>query len=142
LRQLPNLRQMIAASSEMGRTNLVNIVTDESEDSKLIDAVLQSSAERMMWFDERKYVRPPSFLYVGGHKIFRDLVWSMRSIFQADYKYYRKNKMFDFPQKDKRANAFNKMMLSLMKDPAAKEEIRKMMKKEAVRPHLKVVATK
>jgi len=142
LRQLPNLRQMIVASSEIGRTNLVDIVTDESENSKLIDAVLQSSAERMMWFDERKYVRPPSFLYVGGHKIFRDLVWSARSIFQADYKYYRKNKMFDFPQKDKRANAFNKMMLSLMKDPAAKEEIRKMMKKEQVRPHLKVVATK
>jgi len=95
-----------------------------------------------MWFDERKYVRPPSFLYVGGHKIFRDLVWSARSVFQADYRYYKKNKMFDFPQRDKRANAFNKMMTSLMKDPAAKEEIRKMMKKEQVRPHLKVVATK
>ena len=142
LSQLPNLRQMIVASAEIGQMNLVDIVTDESEDSKVIDALLQSSAERMIWFDERKYVRPPTFLYVGGHKIFRDLVWSTRSIFQADYRYYKKNNMFDFPQRDKRANAFNKMMASLMKDPVAKEEIRKTLKKEQVRPHQKVVATK
>ncbi|MBN1614114.1 MAG: flavodoxin family protein, partial [Deltaproteobacteria bacterium] len=142
LRQLPNVRQMIVASSEIGRTNLVDIVTDESEDSKIIDALIQNGAERMMWLDERKFTRPPSFLYEGGHKIFRDLVWSTRSLFQADYRYYKRNKMFDFPQKDKRAKAFNKMMASLMKDPAAKEELRKVLKKEQVRPHLKVVATK
>ena len=142
IRQIPNLRQIIVASSELGMTNLVNIVTDECEDSKIIDSLLQTSAERMMWFDECKYVMPYSFLYVGGHKIFRDLVWASRSIFQADYKYYKKNKMFDFPQKDKRANSFNKMMASLMKDPAMKEEIRKTLKKEMVRPHLNVVATK
>ena len=143
LSQLPNLHQMIVASSEMGRTNLVGVVTDESEDSKAIDALLQSGAERTMWFDERKYVKPPSFLYVGGHKIFRDMVWGgARFVFQADYNYYRKNKMFDFPQRDKKAIAFNKKMLDLMKDPAMKEEIRKMLKKEMIRPHQKVVATK
>jgi len=40
LSQLPNLRQMIVASAEIGRMNLVNIVTDESEDSKVIDVLL------------------------------------------------------------------------------------------------------
>lgn len=134
---------MIAASSEMGQTNLVNIVTDECEDSKAIDALLQTGAERMMWFDERKYVRPPSFLYVGGHKIFRDMVWGgARFVFQADYNYYRKNKMFDFPQRNKKAIAFNKKMMSLMKDPQVKEEIRQTLRSEMVRPHQKVVATK
>jgi hypothetical protein len=96
----------------------------------------------MMAYDQQHYVRPPSFLYVGGHKLFRDMVWSMRAIFQADYRYYRKNKMLDFPQNDKKAAAFNKMMMSLTKDPGAKEEIRKMMKKQMVKPHIEVVATK
>jgi len=140
LKQLENLRQIIQAKSEMGYTNLVDIVTDESENDKAIDRTLYNAARRMMWCDERQYVKPPSFLYVGGHKIFRDLVWSRRAIFQADYKYYRKHKMFDFPQKDKKAAAFNKQMMSLMKDPKMKEEIRKMMKTQAVRPHMEVVA--
>lgn len=142
LGQLPNLRQIFTAASEIGRANLVNIVTDESGDSAAIDALLQSSAERMIWFDERKYVRPPSFLYEGGHKVFRDLVWNTRSLFQADYRYYRKNKMFDFPQKNKRAKEFNAFMAALLKDPAMKEEVRKSMKKEQVRPYRKIVATK
>ncbi|MBN1613448.1 MAG: NAD(P)H-dependent oxidoreductase [Deltaproteobacteria bacterium] len=143
LGQIPNLQQMIAASSEIGGANLVGIVTDESGDSKTIDALLQSGAEQMMRFDELQYVKPPSFLYVGGHKIFRDMVFGgARFVFQADYNYYRKNKMFDFPHRDKKAIAFNKKMMDLMKDPATKEEIRKMMKKEMVRPHQKVVATK
>ena len=142
LKQLANLRQIINATSEMGYTNLVDIVTDETGNDRAIDKTLLNAAQRMMWFDERQYVKPPSFLYVGGHKIFRDLVWSRRSIFQADYKYYQKNKMFDFPQKDKRAAAFNKQMMSLMKDPQMKEGIRKMMKSQAVRPHMEIVAKK
>jgi len=142
LRQLPNLRQIIVAASEMGRTNLVNIITDEPADAKVIDALIQSGAERMMWLAERKFTNPPTFLYEGGHKIFRDLVWSMRAIFQADFRYYKKNKMFDFPQKDKQAKAFNKMMIPLMKDPATKEAIRKMLKKGQVSAQMEIVATK
>jgi len=142
LKQLSNLRQIINASSELGQTNLVDIVTDETENDRAIDKALKNAAQRMMWFDERQYIKPPSFLYVGGHKIFRDLVWTRRSIFQADFKYFRKNKMFDFPQKDKKAAAFNKQMMSLMKDPQMKEEIRKMMKKQSVKPHMAVVAEK
>ena len=140
LKQLGNLRQIIQAKSEMGYTNLVDIVTDESENDKTIDITLYNAARRMMWCDKRQYVKPPSFLYEGGHKIFRDLVWRRRSIFQADYRYYQKHKMFDFPQKDKKAAAFNKKMMSLTKDPKMKEEIRKMMKTQAVRPHMEVVA--
>jgi multimeric flavodoxin WrbA len=142
LSQLPNLRELFTASAEMGYTNLVTIVTDESENSAAIDALLQSGAERMMRLDEQGYVAPPSFLSVGGHKIFRDLVWGSRFFFQADFKYYRKNKMFDFPQRDRKAIAFNRKMLDMMEDPVVKEEIRKSLKEQMVRPHQKVVATK
>ena len=38
---------------------------------------------------------------VGGMKIFRDLIYQMRGMMRADHKFYKKQGIYDFPQKKK-----------------------------------------
>src|SRR4030067_2146090 len=48
LRQIPNLRQIFEAYTEWQQANLVDIVTDEEEESKELDAQLQHLAEQVI----------------------------------------------------------------------------------------------
>jgi len=75
LRQISNLRQILEAYTEYQQANLVDIITDEEEDSKILDARLQHLAERGILLAEKNYIKPQTFLSVGGMKIFRDDVW-------------------------------------------------------------------
>jgi hypothetical protein len=61
--------------------------------------LLDSFAEKLIKYAQIKAKQPKTFLGTGGAKIFRDEVWGdIRFIFQAGYRYYRKNGMIDFPQ--------------------------------------------
>lgn len=89
LSHTPNLIQILEASSTTRQdANHAGLVTDECENSKELDALLQSFAERLVSFAEKEYVRPQNFLGVGGHKVFRDDIWGrVRMIWQADHRY-------------------------------------------------------
>ena len=50
---------------------------------------------------ETKHRTPQSFYGVGGMKIFRDLIYQMRGMMRADHKFYKKQGIYDFPQKKK-----------------------------------------
>jgi multimeric flavodoxin WrbA len=143
LSQVPNLRQILEAEAEMSLANLVDIISDECGDSPQLDALLQNFASRSVQFSVENYIRPKTFLAVGGYKIFRDAIWArIRFPFLADYRFYRKHKLFDFPQKDKRYLEFSKKMINLIKQPGMKEMVRKMIKTEMVKPYQRVVETK
>lgn len=143
LRQIPNLRQILEAEAEMSLANLVDIVTDECQDSAQLDAMLQNMASKCMEYSVKDYIRPKTFLGVGGYKLFRDAIWArLRFPFTADYRFYRRHNLFDFPQKDKRYGAFNKQMIDMIKNPEMKEMVRKMTKAEMVKGYQKVVDTK
>jgi hypothetical protein len=47
----------------------------------------------------------------------------MRFVFQADYRYYREHKMFDFPQADLKTRLTNAVMMLLTKSKAAREKV-------------------
>jgi len=99
LRQMPILREALEGMSEVGRANLVGIVTDEYKDSKIITELIQNVVDGLLWgIENGKYVAPKTFLGVGGHKIFRDLIYTYQLIFQQDYSYYKKEKLFDWPK--------------------------------------------
>ena len=66
----------------------------------------------------------------------------MRFPFTADHDYYEKHGLYDFPNVDPDANKFSLDMIEAIKDPEAKEMIRKMIKTQMVVPHKKVVETK
>jgi multimeric flavodoxin WrbA len=109
LKQLPNLRQILEGYTEFHQGNLVDIVTDESEDSESIDKMLDSLSRRLDFCAREGYVRPQTFLGIGGTRIFRDDTYGMlRPVFQVAHRYYRKHGIYDFPQK-----SFGTMFLAI-----------------------------
>jgi hypothetical protein len=124
LRQLPNLRQILEAYAEHQKANLAGIVTDEQTDSRETDSALQELALRCVQFADWNYIKPNTFLGVGGLKIFRDEIWGpLRFPFVADHQYYKQHGVYDFPQKDYRSRAQNFLLGLLVKVPAIRREI-------------------
>jgi hypothetical protein len=136
LSQIPNLRQILEAYAEMQQANLVNIVTDECGDSATLDALIERLAAQLVWSARKGFMKPRTFLEVGGRKLFRDEIWSqLRFPFQADHKYYKEHGLYDFPQKNYRARMMSRMMILLTKIPAMRKEIyQKRMKEEMIKP--------
>jgi hypothetical protein len=120
LSQNANLVQILEASTEARQySNHVDIITDECEDSLLLDALLDGLAERLIRYSKERYVKPQNFLGVGGHKIFRDDVWGrLRPIWQADHRHYRRHGFYDFPQKNLKVRVTRSLMMMLTSIPA------------------------
>ena len=143
LSQIPNLKEIISALTELDQANLAGIVTDEFGDSEDIDALLQSLADKLVSNAAKEYIRPMTFRGVGGRKIFRDDIWGrLRFPFIADHEYYEKHGLYDFPNVDPDAFKFGFDMIEAVKDPETKETVRKMIKTQMVAPHKKIVETK
>ena len=141
LSQIPNLRQIFEAYTEWQKANLVDIVTDEYRDSAQLDGLLQNLAERLVYFSEKDYVKPQTFLGVGALKVFRDDIWGkLRFPFQADHRFYKKHGIYNFPYRDYKARAVNTALILLTKIPRIRKEIyRKRIRDEMVKPLQKAV---
>ena len=138
LRQLPNLRQILETYVEFHQANLVGFVTDE-ERSKEIDKAIQNLASYLVRFARQQYIKPRTFLSIGGLKVLRDEVYSrLRFVFRADYLAYRRLRLFDFPQKDYSSRIFN-MMMPLLKLPVFRQEMNKRMTREMIKPLKKII---
>jgi len=143
LTQIPNLRQILEAYAEFQRCNPVGFITDENGDSAKIDNSLQGLAGRLVRFAERRFIKPPTFLSVGGMKVLRDEAYGrLRFIFRADYVAYKKLGIFDFPQKNYKSRIQNAVMMLFLKLPAFRKELNRRMIKEMVKPLQKVVECK
>lgn len=140
LSQIPNLREIFHAYAEWQGANLTCCVTDECTSSEEIDALIQQCAERLVRCATMGYVPPPTFLGVGGMKVFRDDIYGrLRFAFQADHRYYRRYGLYDFPQKDARAKKMNRTMMEMTKDPAMKEALRRKFAEGMVEPLRRVL---
>jgi multimeric flavodoxin WrbA len=140
LAHVANLRQMLTALVDLERANLVGIVTDEPADPAAIDAQLDTLAAGLVRAAERAYVAPPTFLQVGGMKIFRDEIWGhMRIPFQADHRAYRRQGIYDFPQYDYRTRVQNAFFGLLLHIPRVRREFQKQIKTGMIAPLKKVV---
>ena len=141
LSQIPNLKQALEGYFEVQQAGIVDFVTDENGDSAEIDALLQSLAQRLIRSANDGYVKPASFLGVGGRKIIRDDIYGrLRFPFRADHNFYKKNGLYDFPQKYYKSRITNSMMMLLNRIPAMRKEIYiKRMKTEMIKPLQKVL---
>jgi len=90
-----NLRTIIEARAETGGNFLCAVATDEKDTDANVDALAKSLCFAL----ETKHVAPQNFYGVGGMKIFRDLIYQMRGMMRADHKFYKKQGIYDFPQK-------------------------------------------
>ena len=140
LSQNPNLRQILETWVELQHSNLVGIVTDEYGDSAQIDDLLQDLARNLVKCAASGFIGTPTFLGVGGRKLFRDEIWGrLRFPFRADYLLYKKLGAFDFPQKNYKMRIQSAIMSLLSKSPGFRNEVNKRMKNEMVKPLQKVL---
>lgn len=135
LGQIPNLRQILEAYAEFQEANLAGIVTDETGDSQQIDILLTQLAGTLVRPSVQGYAPPMTFLGVGGRRIFRDEVYGMlRFVFQADHHYYKKNGLYDFPQKNYKTRRMNALMMLMTKIPFVRKKFLKILKEQMVKP--------
>ena len=90
-----NLRCVIEARSETGGNFLCGVASDEENPDGRIDDLAKTLAFAL----QTKHTTPQNFWGVGGMKIFRDLIYQMRGMMRADHKFYKKQGIYDFPQK-------------------------------------------
>ncbi|MFH1074085.1 MAG: flavodoxin, partial [Candidatus Firestonebacteria bacterium] len=127
-----SFRQIIHGFSQVQEANLVDVVCDDNQD---IDGLLHNLAEKSIKYSEANYIKPMTFLGVGGIKVFRDEIYSdLRFVFQGDHKYYSKNGMYDFPNRKIKVRLFNMIMMTLTKIPGMKDRIKKNMKYHMIKP--------
>ena len=141
LSQIPNLRQALEGYFEVQQASIVDFVTDEFCDSAEIDALLLSLAQRLIRSAKDGYTKSATFLGVGGKKVIRDDIYGqLRFPFRADHNFYKKNGLYDFPQKGYRTRITNSMMLLLSRIPSLRKEIyTKRIKTEMIKPLQKVL---
>jgi multimeric flavodoxin WrbA len=140
LGQIANLRQIMEAYAGIQHANLAGIVCDDQGGSTEINAGLQWLAKRSVQLSSLGYIKPPTFLLVGGTKLFRDAIWSrLRPVFQADHRYYKEHGYYDFPQKNYKWRIINNALVMLTKIPAIRREFVKKIKTEMIRPFRKYI---
>ena len=141
LSQIPNLRQALEGYFEVQQAGIVDFITDEFGDSAQIDALLLSLAQRLIRSANDGYAKPASFLGVGGKKVIRDDIYGpLRFPFRADHNFFKKNGLYDFPQKDYKSRITNSMMMLLSRIPSIRKDIyTKRIKTEMIKPLQKVL---
>lgn len=92
-----NLRMIIEGRAEVGGNYLCGVATDEQDTDRAVDRL----AAALDWALINGYAQPANFLGVGGMKIFRDLIYTMRGMMRADHKFYKAHGQYDFPQKQR-----------------------------------------
>ena len=97
-----NLHAIIEARCETGGNFLTGVAADEYD----TDAEIEKLSKTLSFALETKHTAPRNFWGVGGMKLFRDMVYEMRGMMRADHKFYKKNKLYDFPQKSRLKAAF------------------------------------
>ena len=90
-----NLRTVIEARCETGGNYLCGVATDERD----TDREIEKLAKTLEFALNTAHTAPKNFYGVGGMKIFRDLIYQMRGMMRADHKFYKKQGIYDFPQK-------------------------------------------
>ncbi len=135
LNQNSNQREILEAYTQFQDANLVDIVTDEYGESEEIDNHIQFFAKKVIRSATSNYVKPYTFLGIAGTLLFRDAIYGrLRFPFIADHKYYQKNRLYNFPQKDYKIRVTNTMMILLTKIPGMKTEVTKRFKQEMIKP--------
>ncbi len=110
LRHLPGVQQFLEGKDNVGRENSMFIISDEYDDSSYLEALLRNSAMRLAQAAKAGYQKNVNFLGLGGIRIFRDLIYSMRGVVGDDHRFYKTHGLYDFPQKNWGRQFFNLVM--------------------------------
>lgn len=135
--QVPGLLENLSCLLSGG--NLIDIITDEPDESERIDALIRSAAERAVKFARSGFIRPPVFPSVAGRIILRDAVWGdLRPIFRADHRYYKSHGLYDFPQYQYRKRISRFFFSLFMSLRPVQKKVKPAMKDHMIQPFSRV----
>ncbi|MBN2534275.1 MAG: NAD(P)H-dependent oxidoreductase [Spirochaetales bacterium] len=109
LQQLPDLRYMLETYVQTQGMNNIGFISDEYEQPEDLTKAIYHFTQSLLWAVENNYRKPMTFHGVGGHKIFRDFFYEYPHLYWKDHMYYKKNNLYDFPQKRKIRSIKNKL---------------------------------
>ena len=130
-----NLRTVIESRAQVGSNILAGIATDEENTDAAIDRLADSLAYSL----EHKNTGPQNFYGVGGMKIFRDLIYTMRGFMRADHKFFRSHGQYDFPQKQWPKSMAMYLVGAMMANPKIHTKLGNKMNEGMLMPYKKVL---
>lgn len=130
-----NLQLILEGRSQVGGNFLAGIATNEGIESDSI----ASCADKLAYALEHRIMVNENFYGVGGKKIFRDLVFEMQGMMQADHKFYKEKKLYDFPQKNISTILFMKIVGLLLRTPTIQAKVQPKMTEGMLMPYEKVI---
>ncbi len=126
-----NLRTIVEARSSVSGMYFCGVATDEGDTKNEIEKL----AKTLDFALEKNMSAPMNFYGVGGSKIFRDLVYLMKGIMQADHKFYKSHGHYDFPQNKVGMRLKMRLVGTLMKSPQAKKKMKGKMNEFIIKPY-------
>jgi multimeric flavodoxin WrbA len=140
--QVPNLMEIFSGFFGFQGANIVGVVSDESGNSADLDRLLDKLSARALAYAQAGYLRPQTFLGVGGMNIFRDDIYGrLRTIFAADHRAFRRMGVYrSFPPAELNIALLNTFVAPIVNLPSIRKKFDKMIKKQMVEPHQKVVS--
>jgi multimeric flavodoxin WrbA len=141
LGQEPNLMEIFRGFFAFQGANLAGVVTDECGDCAELDRVLDQLMATALAYAQAGYVRPQTFLGVGGMKIFRDDIYGrLRMIFPADHRAYGRTGVYKtFPQAHLRMRLANTFAAPIVNLPPIRKPFVEQVKAQMVRPYKDLV---
>ncbi|MBD5493645.1 MAG: iron-sulfur protein [Lachnospiraceae bacterium] len=130
-----NLQLILEGRSQVGGNFLAGIATNEGIEADSI----ASCADKLAYALDHRIMVNENFYGVGGKKIFRDLVFEMQGMMQADHKFYKEKKLYDFPQKNITTILFMKLVGLLLRMPASRTKVQPKMTEGMLMPYEKVI---
>lgn len=135
-----NLHTIIEARSQVGGTYLTGIVTDECDKPVSVETKIRNLVRNMTFALENRITAPMNFYGVGGIRIFRDLIYVMRGLMQADHRFYKTHGIYDdLPHRQKKRMIQMMFVGLLIKFPSVQKKMKSQMNRFIVEPYRKIV---
>lgn len=129
------LKTYIDAKSAVGGNYNCGVVCDENNAFDDLTAL----SNRLAYALENDVKPEHNFYEIGGMKIFRDMIWIMRGMMKADYDFYKKNGLLDFPQKKRGQMLLMIFLGKLLKSKSLNKKMPNMMSDGMLIPYEKAV---
>lgn len=139
LKQLSTLRHVLESHAEVGRANLVTVLSDEVRKSTELTALLAETTHRLRSSMDHPVRKPRMFPAVAGTKLFRDFVWLATAIFREDDRYYRAHGIYDFPHKKIGRLLADRALRWAMHLPPLRRRVQRNMRRLMLKPYEKIV---
>ena len=133
-----NLRMLLEAKAEVGQNILCGMVDNAPGRDSTHDTAAMA---QLMWFTlTHRTTLPQNFFGVGGTKIFRDLIWTMRGLMKADHRFYKKHGIYDdLPQRHIGKMLQIKLVGLLFNTPSLRRKMGGKLNEGMIAPYRKVL---